>query len=176
MVLWVFFNIYCIIIQRSLKEQIVLCWTQIRTAGTSLLARWCVKSPASRLFSQPFVHAQIKDNIKTLRHWPLWRKPTLICGFSVQRATNTENVTIWWRHHGLASTHTHTHIYIYCWKKSKLKSFVRPWFHGCNTISQAVYISQKYFKWFTNSRRITLKPQKHTTSNKKCLLQYKMHL
>ena len=26
----------------------------------------------SRLFTQPFVQAQIKENIKTLRHWPLW--------------------------------------------------------------------------------------------------------
>ena len=27
--------------------------------------------------------------------------------------------------------HTHMYIYIYnCWKKSNLKSYVRPWFHG----------------------------------------------
>ena len=30
------------------------------------------KSPASRLFTQPFIQAQIKENIKTRRHWPLW--------------------------------------------------------------------------------------------------------
>ena len=43
-------------------------------------------------------------------------------------------------------THTHTDIYIYIYiyiyilllKKSKLKSFVRPWFHRCNTNRQAV--------------------------------------
>ena len=29
------------------------------------------KSPASRLFTQPFIQAQIKENIKALRHWPL---------------------------------------------------------------------------------------------------------
>ena len=28
--------------------------------------------PASRLFTQSFIHAQIKENIKALRHWPLW--------------------------------------------------------------------------------------------------------
>ena len=34
-------------------------------------ARWRLKSPASRLFTQPFIQAQIKENIKALRHWPL---------------------------------------------------------------------------------------------------------
>ena len=34
--------------------------------------RWRLKSPASRLFAQPFVQAQIKENITALRHWPLW--------------------------------------------------------------------------------------------------------
>ena len=30
-----------------------------------------LKSPASRLFTQPFIRAQIKENIKAPRHWPL---------------------------------------------------------------------------------------------------------
>ena len=30
-----------------------------------------VKSLASRLFTQPFIQAQIKENIKAPRHWPL---------------------------------------------------------------------------------------------------------
>ena len=34
-------------------------------------ARWRLKSPASRLFFPPFIHAQIKENIKAPRHWPL---------------------------------------------------------------------------------------------------------
>ena len=33
--------------------------------------RWRLKPPASRLFTQPFIRAQIKENIKTPRHWPL---------------------------------------------------------------------------------------------------------
>ena len=32
---------------------------------------WRLKSPASRLFTQPFIRAQIKENIKAPRHWPL---------------------------------------------------------------------------------------------------------
>ena len=35
-------------------------------------ARWRLKSPASWLFTQPFIEAQIKENIKGPRHWPLW--------------------------------------------------------------------------------------------------------
>ena len=30
-----------------------------------------LKSPASPLFTQPFIQAQIKENIKAPRHWPL---------------------------------------------------------------------------------------------------------
>ena len=33
-------------------------------------ARWRLKSPASRLFTQPFVQTQIKETIKAPRHWP----------------------------------------------------------------------------------------------------------
>ena len=36
---------------------------------TSYWARWRLKSPASRLFTQLFIQAQIKENIKAPRHW-----------------------------------------------------------------------------------------------------------
>ena len=39
---------------------------------TSWWVRWRLKLPASRLFVQPFIQAKIKENIKALRHWPLW--------------------------------------------------------------------------------------------------------
>ena len=35
-------------------------------------AWWRLKSPASRLFIQPFIQAYTKENIKAPRHWPLW--------------------------------------------------------------------------------------------------------
>ena len=57
---------------------------------TSQWARWRLKSPASRLFTQPFIQTQIKENIKAPRHLPL----------PAQMASNAENVSIWWRHHG----------------------------------------------------------------------------
>ena len=38
---------------------------------TSKWARRRPKSPASPLFTQPFIQVQIKENIKAPRHWPL---------------------------------------------------------------------------------------------------------
>ena len=42
------------------------------TTMTSLWARWHLKSPAAWLFTQAFILAQIKQNIKAPHHWPLW--------------------------------------------------------------------------------------------------------
>ena len=39
-----------------------------------------------------FIHAQIKENIKALRHWPLWGKFTGTGEFPAQRASNAETV------------------------------------------------------------------------------------
>ena len=38
---------------------------------TSKWAPWRLKSPASQWFTQTFIQAQIKENIKAPRHWPL---------------------------------------------------------------------------------------------------------
>ena len=67
---------------------------------TSLWARWGLKSPAWRLFTQAFIQAQIIENIKSPRYWRL-------CGeFTCHRwiphtkgQQRTENISIWWRHH-----------------------------------------------------------------------------
>ena len=63
---------------------------------TSQWVEWRLKLPASRLFTELFIRAQIKENIKAPRHWPL-------CGeftgeFPAQMAGNAETVSIWWRH------------------------------------------------------------------------------
>ena len=34
--------------------------------------QWRPKSAASQMFTQPFIQAQIKENIKAPRHWPLF--------------------------------------------------------------------------------------------------------
>ena len=58
-----------------------------------------LKSPASRLFTQSFIRAQSKENIKAPRHWPLCGEFTGTGESTAQRASNAENVSIWWRHH-----------------------------------------------------------------------------
>ena len=64
---------------------------------TSLWARWRLKSPASPLLAHLLVRAQIKENIKAPRHWPLCREFTGVRW--AQKANNAENVSIGWRHH-----------------------------------------------------------------------------
>ena len=69
---------------------------------TSWWVRWRLKSPASRLFTQLFIQAQIKENIKAPRHWPLWGKlrVTGLCEgnspvtdeFLAQKTSNAEDV------------------------------------------------------------------------------------
>ena len=46
-----------------------------------------------RLFTQPFIQAQIKENINAPRHWTLWGEFT--GEFPAQRSSNAENVSIW---------------------------------------------------------------------------------
>ena len=59
------------------------------------------KSPASRLFTQPFIQTQIKENIKAPCHWPLCGEFTGTGEFPAQMASNAENVSIWWRYHAV---------------------------------------------------------------------------
>ena len=62
---------------------------------TSQWARCGLTSPASRLFTLPFIQVQIKEDIKAPHHWPL-------CGWiPAQMASNAENDSIWWSHHDL---------------------------------------------------------------------------
>ena len=44
--------------------------------------------PASRLFTQPFIQTQIKENIKAPRHWPLCVEFTGTGEFPAQRASD----------------------------------------------------------------------------------------
>ena len=51
---------------------------------------WRLESPASLLLTQPFMQAQIKENIKALRHWPLCVDFTVTGEFHAQMASNAE--------------------------------------------------------------------------------------
>ena len=78
------------------------------------------KSLAYWLFAQPFVQAQIKENIKALRHWSLQGNPLVTGGFPSQRASNVENASIWWCHHVNFGKHiTASHPWSLVW-----------WFNG----------------------------------------------
>ena len=78
-----------------------LCTWLIFITLTSKWAQRRLKSPAPWLFTQLLIKAQIKENIKAPRHWSLCRKFTGKIGeFTAQRASNAENVSIWWRHNG----------------------------------------------------------------------------
>ena len=75
--------------------------TTVYITMTSELARWRLKSPASRLFTQPFIRAQIKKTSKLI--------VTGFCAvnspgtgeFPAQMTSNAENVSISWRHHAM---------------------------------------------------------------------------
>ena len=47
------------------------------------------------VFTQSFIRAQIKENIKAPRHWPVCGEVTGTGEFPAQWASNAENVSIW---------------------------------------------------------------------------------
>ena len=82
---------------------------------TSQWLRWRLKSPASRLFTQSLIQAQIKKNIKAPRHWPFCGELTGDRWIPRIRAGNAENVSIWWRHHfGDQLANYHTNTFMFC--------------------------------------------------------------
>ena len=47
-----------------------------------------------------FFKAQIKENFKVPRHWPLSEGNSSVTGeFHAQRASSADNISIWWRYH-----------------------------------------------------------------------------
>ena len=82
---------------------------------------------------------QIKENIKAPRHWPLYGEFTGPGEFPAQRASNTENVSIWWRHHVL-----NTYRVIHGW--SRHQHDLTHWCRGkMDAISQTTFWSA--FSW-----------------------------
>ena len=67
----------------------------------STLKMFRLKSPAFPLFAQLLVQVQIKENITKLRVSGLSVRNSPVTGeFPAQKASNAEEVSIWWRHHG----------------------------------------------------------------------------
>ena len=69
----------------SIYQSLSWVWT-LRV--TSYWARWRLKKPASPLFTHMLACAQIKENIKGLRHSPLWGE-------------FTGDISLWWRHNDI---------------------------------------------------------------------------
>ena len=87
-------------------------------------------SPASRLFTKSFIQAKIKEHIKAPLHWPLCGEFTGTGEFPAQRASYAENVSIWWRHHGISSiqgwqckVNPNIKLYNYVWKIFSLRNW-----------------------------------------------------
>ena len=63
--------------------------------------RWRLKSPASPLFTQPFIQGADQSN-PNLHVTGLCAGNSSVTGeFLAQMASYTVNVSIWWRHHVL---------------------------------------------------------------------------
>ena len=70
--------------------------SELTITVTSWWARWCLKSPASRLFTQPFIQAQIKRTAK-LRVPGLYAGNSSVTGeFPAQMVSDAQNFSIWW--------------------------------------------------------------------------------
>ena len=70
---------------------IALQWSHNERHGIS--NHRCLECLLTRLFR--------RTSKKTSKlHWALWGNPPVTGGFPSQRASNAENVPIWWRHHG----------------------------------------------------------------------------
>ena len=50
----------------------------------------CLFNPLSR---------HTEENIKTVRHWPLWGESTGDRWIPIKKTSNAENASIWWRNH-----------------------------------------------------------------------------
>ena len=64
------------------------------------------------MFTQLFNQSADQETIKAPLHWTL-------CGeFPAQKASNTENISIWWRHHGVLYLPLLLRVTITCYNKS----------------------------------------------------------
>ena len=75
-------------------------------------ARWRLKSPASRLFTKPFIQGADQKKTSQLRVTGLCAGNSPVTGeFHAQRASDVENVSIWWRHHDIGGSQSQgTHL------------------------------------------------------------------
>ena len=124
-------------------------------------------SPASCLFTQAFNQAQINENIKAPRHCLCEGNSTVTGEFPLQRASNSGNFAIWWRHHeihflerNLAIDDDSSLVYIMASRWTGHKPFSKPMIIHCiglqvlqkdnNVIMKCIIfcLMKPYFGWY----------------------------
>ena len=90
--------------QNKIKLELTWCATSICGRPYAHYIDVIMTTMASQITSLTVVYsivyqAQIKENIKAPRHWPLCGEFTGTGDFPAQRASNAENVSTWWRDH-----------------------------------------------------------------------------
>ena len=87
----------------SFVKYLCICIGWIAITMTSHWARWRLRSPASWLFTQPFIQALIKKTLKLCVTGLCAGNSPVTGEFPAQMASNAKNVSIWWRHHEVAN-------------------------------------------------------------------------
>ena len=96
------------------------------------------RDDVSKIFTQPFVQAQMKSSVSL----------AFLIKFPAQRASNAENVFIWWRHHGLPLSQLVPHYccdlcsstVLGCYNKHPAYASVSPSIHSVSDITCCRYI------------------------------------
>ena len=114
---------------------------------TSWWARWCLKSPASRLFTPPFIQVQIKK-IAKVRVTCLYTGNSPVTGESpAQRASNAENVR--WRHHDRRAVirYEGVTIVLQTYNPDGMWSYFEIWISELDIQKQFATIRHKFLQW-----------------------------
>ena len=135
------------------------------------------QSPASRLCTQPFIQTQIKENIKAPRHWLLCGEFTGTGEFPAQRASNAENVSIWWRHHVLFISNVYAYItwFIYLVQHTNFFGIIckqMPWqWRHMRVMSPNSLVTRLFVQQFAqiNNKRSTKAPHYWPFMRRICL-------
>ena len=73
---------------------------------------WCLKSPASQVFAQLFVQAQIKESIKAQHPGVCEGNSHMTSEFLAQMASNVENGSIFLCHHAVCTVNIPQRMYV----------------------------------------------------------------
>ena len=141
---------YCVLWWK--RNQVFLSRCAIITV-TSKWAWWRIKSPVSRLFAKQAIRAEIKENIKVTHNWSLWGEFTGDRWIPRTKASNAENVSIWWRHHdGTPLCGWPISILITSWKS------IHPFIHNAVMLLKMTDKGQNRDKNITSKAKQNLTP------------------